>query len=103
MKKYKALIVEDNRDDAELIKLELKKLDLPFDFAIVDSASELNAFLGKVTPDIVISDFDMPGFTGMDALKIVREQKPDLPFILCSGFVGEEQAVDAVRKGVNDY
>lgn len=103
MKHYTALIIEDEPDDIELLKLELNKLDFKIDCTDVDSEAGLRASLNEALPDIVISDYSMPGFTGLDALKIVREQKSDLPFILCSGFIGEEQAVDAVKKGVTDY
>ncbi|HET8855652.1 MAG TPA: PAS domain-containing protein, partial [Salinimicrobium sp.] len=103
MKHYTALIIEDDADDTELLKLELNKLDFKIDCTDVDSEAGLRASLDEALPDIVISDYSMPGFTGLDALKIVREQKSDLPFILCSGFIGEEQAVDAVKNGVNDY
>lgn len=103
MRHYTALIIEDDPDDTELLKLELSKLDFKIDCTDVDSEAGLRASLDEALPDIVISDYSMPGFTGLDALKIVREQKSDLPFILCSGFIGEEQAVDAVKNGVTDY
>lgn len=103
MKHYTALIIEDNPDDTELLKLELNKLDFKINCTDVNSKAELRTSLDESLPDIVISDYKMPGFTGMDALKIAREQNPDLPFILCSGFIGEEEAVDAVKNGVTDY
>ncbi len=83
MKHYTALIIEDNPDDAELLKLELNKLDFKIDCTDVDSEAGLRASLDEALPDIVISDYSMPGFTGLDALCPGAKYLP-----LCSGFRG---------------
>lgn len=96
------LIVDDSPDDASLIVHELKKEFDPV-FERVDSASALQAALAKESWDIVISDYIMPQFSGLAALKIVHENKTDIPFLIVSGNVGEDVAVEAMKAGAHDY
>lgn len=100
---YRILLVEDNQDDVELLRLQLKKLDLKFKLDVVDQKKEFIEHLENQLPDVIISDYNLPGFTGMEALDLVRENNVELPFILISGFIGEEKAVDAMLKGASDY
>ena len=75
-------------------------------WTLVSSASRARrscAALAAFQPDIVLSDLSMPGFSGDDALRIVRETAPEVPFIFVSGTMGEENAVAALQKGANDY
>ncbi|KAF0218488.1 MAG: multi-sensor hybrid histidine [Geobacteraceae bacterium] len=96
------LIVDDSPDDASLIVHELKKEFKPV-FERVDSAAALQAALAKESWDIVISDFIMPQFSGLAALKIVQEKRADMPFLIVSGNVGEDVAVEAMKAGAHDY
>ncbi|MBT4969269.1 MAG: response regulator, partial [Bacteroidetes bacterium] len=100
---YSILFIEDNQDDLELILHWIKMGGIKFDHQHVFSQNGLIEVLKNHRFDIVISDFKMPSFTGFDALKIIREFDVDLPFILVSGSIGEELAVDAMRLGCKDY
>jgi diguanylate cyclase (GGDEF)-like protein/PAS domain S-box-containing protein len=73
------------------------------DYVRVDNEPDLREALRDPSWQIVVSDYAMPGFSGLKALQILRDLNPDLPFILVSGTVGEEIAVDAMRNGANDY
>jgi PAS domain S-box-containing protein len=98
----KCLLVEDSEDDAQLM---LHRLRAGFEVSAtrVDNAQALTAALDGPPWDIVISDYRMPGFSGIEALALVRGRDSDLPFILVSGQMGEELAVEAMRAGANDY
>src|SRR6266496_779586 len=87
------LIVDDSPEDAILVVHELKK---EFDLIDerVDTGKALLDALAKQPWDIVVSDYVMPQFSGLAALKIVQEYNADMPFIILSGNVGEEVAVE---------
>ena len=96
------LIVEDDENDAELVRLELERGGFELDWERVDSEAALaRALLRKW--DIIISDFAMPGFSGLRAFEIYKRQGADAPFIFVSGALGEERAVQAMRAGAKDY
>ncbi len=97
------LLVEDSPEDAELVSDQLLDAGLQATFERVDSEAELRRVLADYMPDIVLSDLSMPGFSGYQALHIVRELHPRVPFIFVSGTMGEETAVEALREGANDY
>ena len=97
------LIVEDSEDDALLIVRDLKRAGYEPRYERVDSAATLRAALEREAWDIIVSDFNMPQFTGTDALKLLRERDPDTPFIFVSGTIGEDTAVEAMRAGAQDY
>ena len=69
----------------------------------MDSESALRAALAEARPDVILSDFTLPGFDGISALEISREIAPDTPFIFLSGTLGEERAIDALQRGAYDY
>ncbi|HGM7288390.1 TPA: ATP-binding protein, partial [Stenotrophomonas maltophilia] len=97
------LLVEDSPEDAELMSEQMLDAGLEARFERVESEAELRQALVAFQPDIVLSDLSMPGFSGDDALRIVRETSPEVPFIFVSGTMGEENAVAALQKGANDY
>lgn len=97
------LLVEDSPEDAELMSEQMLDAGLEARFERVESEAELRQALAVFQPDIVLSDLSMPGFSGDDALRIVRETSPEVPFIFVSGTMGEENAVAALQKGANDY
>jgi len=102
-KPVKVLIVEDSEDDAKLALLALRRGGFDPTSRRVQTAAELETALAQERWDAVISDFKMPGFTGMDALRIFRSTGLDIPVILISGTIGEETAVDAMKAGASDY
>jgi sigma-B regulation protein RsbU (phosphoserine phosphatase) len=99
----KVLIVNDSEDDALLLSLELKRGGFEVNYHRVDTERDMINALKSETWDLVISDYTMLNFSGPDALKVLKWQGFDLPFILVSGKVGEETAVEAMKAGANDY
>jgi len=99
----RVLIVEDSELDAELVVDEITRDGLAIDALRVDDEREYLAALIEFAPDIVISDLSMPDFSGYRALELLRERAPDTPFLFVSGTMGEEAAVEAVRRGATDY
>ena len=103
MKPLSVLIVEDSEADAELLLRHLRRAGYDPYSERVETAAALQAELLAHRWDIIISDFQMPTLTGLDALEILRQTSLDIPFILVSGTIGEETAVQAMLAGVNDY
>jgi signal transduction histidine kinase len=99
----RVLVVEDSELDAELVLDELESDGLSVESRRVESEQEFLAALVEFGADIIISDVSMPHFSGYRALDISRERAPDTPFIFVSGTMGEEAAVEAVRRGATDY
>ena len=102
-KPIRLLIVEDSEDDAKLVVRILGRGGFQVHHERVWSPAAMAAALLRQTWDAVVSDYNMPGFGGLDALRLLRATGPDIPFILISGTVGEEIAVDAMKAGANDY
>jgi two-component system cell cycle sensor histidine kinase/response regulator CckA len=100
--RLRVLIVEDNANDAELIIREATKAGFKFDWQRVETEAEFLAELVKA-PDLILSDYSLPRFDGLRAVASVRERGLDTPFILVSGTLGEEAAVEAMRFGADDY
>lgn len=99
----RVLAVEDSEDDAFLLRRQLQTAGYEVDLGRVDTEAALVSALKRAHWDIVFSDFSMPQFDGMRALKIVREHDRDLPFIIVSGTIGEERAVQLMKWGAQDY
>jgi len=101
--RLRILLAEDVANDAELALIELKRAGLRADHRLVDSEKSFVDALREFKPDVILSDFSMPGFDGMAALALARERCPDTPFIFVSGTIGEESAVNALKSGATDY
>lgn len=99
----RVLLVEDSEDDAILIKRELGKGGFLPVIRRVDDEEAMKQELSKGNLDIVISDYVLPRFGGLEALRVFREAHTDVPFILISGKIGEDSAVEAMREGASDY
>ena len=97
------LIAEDSEDDALLLVRTLRQADYTVAFTRVETPAALTDALARTPWDVVISDFNMPAFNGVEALKIVRAHDRELPFIFVSGSIGEDTAVNAMRAGAQDY
>ena len=90
----KILILEDVPSDAELMEEELTDSGMTFTSKrVATKASYLNA-IDEYCPNIILSDYSLPSFDGLSALKIAREKCPDVPFIFVSGALGEEMAIE---------
>lgn len=97
------LIVEDKPLDAELMLAELQRSGLPLaDTPRVETAGEYIAAL-DTRPDAILCDYSLPRFSAPDALHLLRERQLDIPFIIVSGSIGEETAVEAIKSGADDY
>jgi two-component system cell cycle sensor histidine kinase/response regulator CckA len=99
----RALILEDLEMDCALLVRELENDGFSVTHKRVENGPDLRKSLIAESWDIVISDYSMPGFNGKAALTIVKELKPDIPFIFVSGTIGEDVAVEAMRNGAQDY
>ena len=96
------LHLEDSEPDHVLALLHLRRQGLQVQTQRVETRAEFEAALDAPW-DAILSDYNLPGFTGIDALRIVRERPLGLPFILVSGAIGEDTAVAAMRHGASDY
>jgi PAS domain S-box-containing protein len=99
----RVLMVEDSATDAHLVIRELRRTGRSIEFQRVEDAGAMRAALESKSWDVVISDWSMPKFTAAAALGILKEKGLDLPFIIVSGTIGEEAAVEAMRAGAHDY
>jgi len=102
-RQLRILLVEDVAIDAELEVLTLERSGLSVVHSIVASEKAFVDALREFAPDVILSDFSMPGFDGMAALKLAREIRPDTPLIFLSGTIGEEFAIRALKSGATDY
>jgi two-component sensor histidine kinase len=99
----RVLLVEDSEDDARLLLRELRQRGYSPTFERVETALSMQRALENETWDVVISDWAMPNFSAPAALDILKKSGLDIPFIIVSGTVGEETAVEAMRAGAHDY
>src|SRR5215467_13879248 len=96
------LVLEDSPNDAELMIETLREAGFDPTFRRVDSK---DAYLRELDqpPDFILSDYSMPQFTGHEALQLMKERGLDLPFIIVSGCIGEDMAVECMKAGATDY
>lgn len=97
------LLLEDNQPDAELAIRALKSAGFATSVMRVETRIEFEGGLKSFEPRLIISDFSLPGFDGLTALGIAMSIAPGIPFIFLSGTIGEERAVEAMRRGATDY
>lgn len=97
------LIVEDSEEDALLLLMELRRSGYEPDFERVETRGAMKEALERREWDVVISDYVMPKFSGLEALATLKESGLDLPFIIVSGNIGEDIAVEAMKAGAHDY
>ena len=97
------LIIEDVAAEAELAARELKRAGLRCTWTRVETEDAARKALHELRPDIIISDFTLPGYSGLDALDLIRREAPEIPFIFVSGTIGEERAIEALKSGAVDY
>jgi DNA-binding NtrC family response regulator len=97
------LIVEDEAADAALARRLLTRSGLRFTSVVVDTRETFIAELDSFRPDVILSDYHLPGFSGEAALKITMERRPDVPFVFWSGVLGDDAAVELIKQGATDY
>ena len=96
------LLLEDSANDAELMLETLREAGFELTFRQIDSQA---AYLRELDqpPDLILSDFSMPQFTAREALRLMKERGLDIPFIIVSGYIGEDMAVECMKAGASDY
>ncbi len=101
--KTKILIVEHDANDIELLQYELKMGGINFTSEIVKNERDYGIALKDFEPDVILSDYSLPSFDGLTALKIREQTAPDTPFIFVSGTIGEEKSIELIKNGLTDY
>jgi PAS domain S-box-containing protein len=100
----RVLLIEDNPDDAFLLERHLRRHGYSLELTRAETESEMRRQLEQSPlPDVILADYNLPSFSGPAALKLLHSTKLDIPFIMFSGAVSEETAVDAMRSGAHDY
>lgn len=97
------LILEDNPDDAELAVEELMHNGFKMDWTRVESEKSFKREIFSGEYDLILADYSLPSFNGLDALRIQQEQTPEIPLIIISGTIGEEVAIECLKSGAIDY
>jgi len=101
--KLRILILEDMAADAELMEDELTQAGFNYEARRVAGRSAFIKELKEFSPDLILADYSLPGFDGRAALKIAVDKYADVPFIFVSGALGEELAIELLKKGATDY
>lgn len=101
--KIKILFIEDLQDDVIIAEETLRREGIVFESTTVTSLEDLKAALQNMKPDIVVSDYNLPGFTAIDALRLCRKYDPMIPFVVLTGSINEEVAVKCLKEGADDY
>jgi DNA-binding NtrC family response regulator len=102
-RELKILILEDVPLDAVLLERELRSAGIVFTSLRVETRDAFVKQLDDFSPDLILSDYMMPQFTGMEALNIVKERSPATPVIIVTGSMNEETAVQCMKSGASDY
>lgn len=102
-KELRILILEDVEEDAVLVDYALRKEKFAFTRVRVDTREQFTDALDSFHPDVILSDHSLPQFNSLEALKICQNKKLDIPFILVTGAVSEEFAVNCLKRGADDY
>ena len=102
-RKFNILLLEDNLTDAELVEHLLKKTGINFEIKRVDTAADFIKQIHEFKPDLILSDYSLPVFDGLEALKIAKKTIPEVPYVFVSGHIGEDRAIEALRVGASDY
>lgn len=99
----RVLLLEDVPADAELVEQELRSAGIKFVSTRVDNREDFLEALDRFSPEIILSDYALPAFDGESALSIARQKAPGVPFIFVTGALGEDRAVDLLKKGATDF
>ena len=101
--RLRILYLEDNEPDREFVRRALLHGGLACDFDYATNQAEFAAALEEGKFDLILSDFTLPGYSGAAALALVQERWPELPFLIVSGTIGEERAIESLKSGATDY
>ncbi len=103
MREYRILHLEDSRSDSDMVKRQLEKGDFRFQYFFADDKESFLSGLEDFKPNVILCDHALPQFDSVAALEIYKERKLEIPFILVTGSVSEEYAVEMIQKGIDDY
>src|SRR5258706_1427551 len=103
MGKERILMLEDNADDAELIQRELRRGNVHFVSQVVDSQKAFTEAVKYLSPTLILTDFKLPDCDALQAMGLAQQHSPETPFIVVTGVLGEEIAVETVQRGATDY
>lgn len=99
----RALLVEDNSSDADLCLREMGKGGVEFSVDIVGSLEEFNSLVNSKAYDVILSEYNMRNWNALDAIQILNRDGKDIPLLLVTGSLKEDDAVECVKKGISDY
>jgi PAS domain S-box-containing protein/diguanylate cyclase (GGDEF)-like protein len=99
----RVLLLEDVPTDVELMKRQLRQGGIECEILCVADRPAFVQALDELAPDLILSDFSLPAFDGFSALALAREKRPDTPYIFVSGTIGEERAIESIKRGATDY
>ena len=102
-KSLRILIIEDSEDDTILLTRKLRQSGYEPLYERVDTRKKMEESLKKQSWDLILCDYSMPNFNAVEALKLLQKSRLDIPFIIISGTIGEDIAVEAVKAGASDY
>ena len=97
------LMLEDSNADGELVRYELRKAHVTFSFRRVNTEHAFVKELGEFSPDVILSDYELPGFDGLTALTLAKDINPSLPFIMVTGSLDDRTRVECMKAGADDY
>jgi diguanylate cyclase (GGDEF)-like protein/PAS domain S-box-containing protein len=103
IKLLRLLLIEDNLADVELLEYELRHAGLDFTLAVVQTPEEFTQELRANSPHLVMADYNLPGWGGLEALEIIAREGLDVPLILVTGELADTTAVDCIKQGASDY
>lgn len=102
-RKLRILMLEDAPDDAALVERRLLEGGVVFSSKLIDTREAFIEELKDFAPDLILSDYSLPQFDGLSALEIAKTKCPDVPFIFVTGAMGEEWAIESLKRGATDY
>lgn len=97
------LLLEDSAAHVELTQHVLRHSGMPMSFVVTDNREDFEGAIRRSPPDLILSDYSLPGFDGSAALEIAKALIPDVPFIFVTGTLGEEVAIETLKQGATDY
>ena len=100
--KLRVLLVEDDPADIELVLLALRKAGFDVSNDVVQTVEEFRSRIQTTGYDVILADYNLPQWSGMKALEVLRHEKLDVPLIVVTGYLGEEKAVDYIKQGASD-
>src|SRR5437773_323404 len=95
--------LEDEPDYSDLVRSLLEKEGVEFELVLVSTQTEFEAALEHQKADVILADYLLPSYDGMQALHTVRAKYPETPFLIVSGTIGEQAAIESLRCGATDY